>query len=383
MSKEQQSPNETKQITPDDLLNAPRRWHLALPLRVAEGFAERFQPTGFPNLGPALYKAASGDTTADYLLVESAQSLANWMEALCLDPGNPCRYNSECTNIPYVVVQEKVNEQEQDLTSSLTEPHRLASDEILEKAAYHGIRFKEILENTLGVNKQRPVHLPKIAKRLFYIDPACLLHGVFLEKLDGRIRFPRLLSATITAKYPQPVNSGGVMRGYVTISGSESSIPYSSQHFTSPEIMLHLTFHTDSLKMLGLDAEERNFLATFAFYKISKLIESFPRLRTACVLDVSGFSPAKADLKAVIDKAFTEERRKEVFGLKDKSVPSAQDLGEAENRLKKAEQENENADTQKKSDAKKKVEASKKDLVDMLTLSIALGTEKPSVLLKQ
>lgn len=42
----------------------------------------RFQPTGFPNLGAATYKTPGG---ADMLLVESAQSIANRLEAVCWD----------------------------------------------------------------------------------------------------------------------------------------------------------------------------------------------------------------------------------------------------------------------------------------------------------
>ncbi len=44
----------------------------------------RFQPTGFPDLGAATYQAA--DSTS-MLLVESAQSMANRMEAVCWDEG--------------------------------------------------------------------------------------------------------------------------------------------------------------------------------------------------------------------------------------------------------------------------------------------------------
>jgi CRISPR-associated protein Csb1 len=247
----------------------------------------------------------------DYLLVESAQSLANWMEALCLDPQNPCRYNSECAGIPYVVVREGDNHM--DLTSSLTEPHRLASDMIL-NANGNGSKFSSTLTQFLEVDRTRPVYLPRIAKRLFYIDPACLLHGVFLEKLDGRIRFPRLLSATITAKEPQAVNAGGVMRGYVTVAGSEASIPYSAQHFASSDINLQLIFHTDTLKAWGLDEEEENFLAAFALYKVHKLLNSFPRLRTACVLDPDLVPTINDDLRTAIGAAFTEARRQNVFG---------------------------------------------------------------------
>ncbi|MCC7010117.1 MAG: type I-U CRISPR-associated protein Cas7 [Acidobacteria bacterium] len=287
---------------------------MAVALKVADGFDRRFQPTGFPNLGPALYKAMNNGAPADYLLVESAQSLANWMEALCLDPQKPCRYNADCAGIPYVIVRDTVNKSREDLTSSLTEPHRLASDELVEKAKHNNRPFKTVLESLLDVNKQRPVHLPRIARRLFYLDPACLLHGVFLEKLDGRIRFPRLLSATITAKDAEPVNAGGVMRGYVTVVGEEASIPYTTQHFSSSEIKLHLTFHVDSLKGLGLDEGQETFLASFALYKINRLLGSFPRLRTACVLDPEAGLTIKPNLREAINAAFTPKSRAKTFG---------------------------------------------------------------------
>lgn len=314
MSTEQSTNNpQFSAVTPDTLLTAPRRWYLEARLKVAEGFDERFQPTGFPNLGPALYKAVNNGGATDYLLVESAQSLANWMEAICLDPQNPCRYNADCAGIPYALVREKLNQENKDLTSSLTEPHRLASDIVLD-AKSNSQTFSKLLTDLLQVDKQRPVYLPRIAKRLFYVDPACLLHGVFLEKLDGRIRFPRLLSATITAKEPEPVNAGGVMRGYVTAVGSEASIPYSTQHFASRDIKLQLTFHTDTLKGWGLDQPAENFLAAFALHKVAKLLNSFPRLRTACVLDPDSIPTVNLDLSAAVTAAFTEQRRHEEFG---------------------------------------------------------------------
>jgi CRISPR-associated protein Csb1 len=170
--------------------------------------------------------------------------------------------------------------------------------------------------------------LPRIAKRLFYLDPACLLHGVFLEKLDGRIRFPRLLSATITAKDAEPVNAGGVMRGYVTSAGSEASIPYSTQHFSSSDIKLHFTFHIDSLKGLGLDTEQEAFLASLALYKIDRLLGSFPRLRTACVLDPKSTLTITPNLGEAIEAAFSPQRRQEAFaGVTAPSLPEAAGRG--------------------------------------------------------
>src|SRR3954467_14309884 len=52
-----------------------------VPVEAVQG--SRFQPTGFPDLGAATYQA--GDT--DCLLVESAQSMANRLEATVWDAG--------------------------------------------------------------------------------------------------------------------------------------------------------------------------------------------------------------------------------------------------------------------------------------------------------
>jgi len=310
-------------VTPQTLLGARPRWHLAVPLKVAEGFGERFQPTGFPNLGAALYKAVVDGKSVDHLLVETAQSLANWMEHVCLDPQKPCRYNGDCTGIPYVVVQETVNAAPTDLTSSLTEPHRLGSDALIGTESRRTDFFNQ-LNRLLSIDENRPAHLPRFAKRLFYIDPACLLHGVFLDQLDNRVRFSRLLSCSITAKHPQTVNSGGQMRGYETLKskdGQPNSIPYSRQEFTSREITLHLTFHTDSLEDLGLDLAEQQFLAAFALYKINKLLASFPRLRTACVFDSGLSGTCNLDLTAAIQSTFTTERRGKTLGEANTDLP--------------------------------------------------------------
>ena len=54
---------------------------LEATLRPLQG--SRFQPTGFPNLGHAAYR--SHDGTGQTVLVESAQSMANRLEAVCWD----------------------------------------------------------------------------------------------------------------------------------------------------------------------------------------------------------------------------------------------------------------------------------------------------------
>lgn len=62
-------------------LERTNRLLLTVRLRPLQG--DRFQPTGFPSLGAATYQTRSGAK----LLVESAQSMANRLEATCWDTG--------------------------------------------------------------------------------------------------------------------------------------------------------------------------------------------------------------------------------------------------------------------------------------------------------
>ena len=66
-------------MTAFDLPSSPR---LLLDATLTPVQGSRFQPTGFPDVGPGVYTLPNGD---DQLLVESAQSVANRLEAACWD----------------------------------------------------------------------------------------------------------------------------------------------------------------------------------------------------------------------------------------------------------------------------------------------------------
>ena len=263
-------------------LDSASRLLVEATLRVAPGSGGRFQPIGFPDLGPALYKGIrSGNNSEGYaaesvdmLLVESVQSMANRLEDVCLEGED---YNADCQGIPYVRVLDG-HANNAFLTSSVREPHRIASPYVL-GAKRNSVVFREVMRASLKANKQRPVHIWKMAAAIFDEDPGCVLHGVFLEELDGRIRLPRLLSAYIEACSPNQANSGGVYRGEVT---AKDNIPYSRQEFTSPTITASFIFHVATLKGYGFSPEKNRFLQSWALYKINRFICQHLRLRTAC-----------------------------------------------------------------------------------------------------
>ncbi len=94
-------------------------------LRPLQG--DRFQPTGFPDLGPARYTLPDG-TKTEMLLVESAQSVANRMELACWDEANDDLI-PELKGLPYIRVK---NGNGSSLTNSVLEAHRINSPYILD-----------------------------------------------------------------------------------------------------------------------------------------------------------------------------------------------------------------------------------------------------------
>ena len=115
------------------LKDAPR---LLIEAQLTPVQGHRFQPTGFPNLGAATYKAPDG---TDMLLVESAQSLANRLEAVCWD-NDADDWVSPLQGLPVVKV---VVDGKTSLTNSVIEAHRLNSPYILEGDDKSLFRFLE------------------------------------------------------------------------------------------------------------------------------------------------------------------------------------------------------------------------------------------------
>ncbi|MEW6542254.1 MAG: type I-U CRISPR-associated RAMP protein Csb1/Cas7u [Nitrospirota bacterium] len=242
----------------------------------------RFQPTGFPDLGAATYTLHDG---TEMLLVESAQSMANRLEAVCWDEAKgdlvePLR------GLPYVVVKEdgKV------ITNSLLESHRLNSPYILEGKDK---TFFETLKKELGAMEKGPVDLKLLASVLLKYDANALLHGVFLAKSDlagGRLRLPRSLSAFIEACGVTVVANGGVKMDRVDPEGDTAKgfghVPYHRDEYTAEKITAYFNLDLKQIRSFGLGENVERLLIGLALYKIQKFLNEGLRLRTACDLEV-------------------------------------------------------------------------------------------------
>src|SRR3989338_6477609 len=99
-------------------LNGTTRLLASVELTPLQG--TRFQPTGFPDIGAATYDTPDGKKM---LLVESAQSMANRMEAVCWNSlkNQPA---DALKGLSYVAV---VDEKGAPLTNSILDSHRINS----------------------------------------------------------------------------------------------------------------------------------------------------------------------------------------------------------------------------------------------------------------
>jgi CRISPR-associated protein Csb1 len=289
-----------------DLSNLTAAPRLLLTATLKPVLGTRFQPTGFPDLGAATYKTAEGK---NMLLVESAQSMANRLEAVVWDAiAND--WVTPLKGLPLVAV---VDANKKSLTNSILEAHRLNSPYILEGTDK---TFVNTLKKELDVEKEGRADLRKLAAVLLKYDVNSLLHGVFIAKPDiagGRMRLPRALTAFIEASDVAVAASGGVKNDAVNPSGDTKkgfgNVPFHRDEFTG-----HITafFNIDlaQIRGYGLGKEVEELLYTLALYKVRALLDAPFRPRTACDLELEkitilkperGFElPSLADLSAVL-----------------------------------------------------------------------------------
>jgi CRISPR-associated protein Csb1 len=262
--------------------NAPR---LLLRARLKPLQGTRFQPTGFPEIGAAQYEGPDG---TPMLLVESAQSMANRMEAVCWD-----KVADDWVEPLKGLSVIKVNDKDgKPLTNSVLEAHRVNSPYILEgkdKSVF------DKLKSELADMEEGLVDLRKLARALLALDVNALLHGVFLAKKDlagGRLRLPRALSAFIEASDSKVASSGGVKNDSVNPSGDTSkgfgNVPFARDEFVSPEIYAYFNLDLAQLRGYGLPESAYALLVALALYKVSASLERGLRLRTACDLECDG-----------------------------------------------------------------------------------------------
>jgi CRISPR-associated protein Csb1 len=268
----------------DKLKDQPRLL-LKAALKPIQG--ARFQPTGFPDLGAATYDAIDSEgKNKKMLLVESAQSMANRLEAVCWDIVAD-DWVTALKGLPVVKVKDKTGK---SLTNSVLEAHRLNSAYIANAKGFDAIKAE------IAFDANRPFDRSPLLKTLLKYDPNTLLHGIFFEKIAGIIRLPRALTAFIEASEITVAASGGAkvdrVRPAKGDEGKTAKEGFGNVIYHRDEYCGNITafFNLDLalIRGFGLGADVEAMLIGIALFKIQRLLRDGLRLRTACDLEVVG-----------------------------------------------------------------------------------------------
>lgn len=272
-------------------IKAARRLLLEVDLAPLQG--DRFQPTGFPNLGHATYARPSDDSRS--LLVESAQSMANRLEAVYFD-GDRSELVEVLKGMPFIRV---TSESGEPITNSLLESHRTNSAYILEG---DDRTVERAILSELAIDKKTEVDLKimsRLHKFLLARDPNALVHGVFFAKpalAGGRLRIPRALSSFIEATGVEEAPSGGVKIDIVDPGSDDDknakkgfgNVPFPRVEYTAKKITAYFNLDVAQIQNYAISDDGKDFLLCLALWKMLRFLEGGLRLRTACDLRQTG-----------------------------------------------------------------------------------------------
>lgn len=261
-----------------------------------------FQPAGFPDLGAAEF----GD---NHLLVESAQSMANWLEGTTWDAAGNDQV-PELAGVPYVRI---VSPEGDFLSSSRLEAHRLASAYVMD-GKIDGIEGREWLPGQLGLVRGRPLDNQTVARTCFRLDPVSLIHGVFFaqQKWAWQPKISRAVTSFIEASGVKAAVSGGVKRDSVVNEAAPGdtkkgygSVPHHRVEYTAENITAYFTVDHAQFRSYGLSEPATALLEAIADFEIATLLDHGMRLRTRCdlvVREVRGERPLAAEAASRVAK---------------------------------------------------------------------------------
>jgi len=298
-------------MTTFDLPVSPR---LLLQAELTPVQGARFQPTGFPDVGAGVYTLPNGK---EQLLVESAQSVANRLEAACWDDVandlvRPLK------GLSYV----RVNDSDGKLlTTSIHEAHRLNSAYIQKSA------LQATLEEEIGADANAAKR--NLIGMLAKYDVGCLLHGGFFPKMTaaGSPRLSRALSGFIEAEGVGRVNTGGVKNDRVqsakdadsgkTAEEGFGNVPFHRTEFVAERVTAYFNLDLEQLRGYRLGVEMERLLLALALFKVQKFLATGLRLRTACDFAVSSLAvkapvefkvPALTEIEAALPALVQSEQ---------------------------------------------------------------------------
>lgn len=281
-----------------------------LEVDLAPVAGRRFQPTGFPDLGAAEFDSADGSKS---LLVESAQSMANRLEATTWDEARADQAEGLAA-LPYVRIEDPEGN---FLSSSRLEAHRLASAYVMD-GTVDGVEGKNWMKDRLGLETGRPLDYRAVARACFALDPVSLVHGVFFARKNWpwQPKIARAVTGFVEAYQTVPAVSGGVKRDVVNNEAKDGAttegygmVPYHRVEYTAGAITAYFTIDHAQFRSYGLPEPATALLEALAEFEIGSVLDGGLRLRTACdlrVLEVRGDQPDVGEAAVRVAKLAAE-----------------------------------------------------------------------------
>lgn len=296
--------SENTTLNPAALLADTNRHRITLQATLVPVSGDRFQPSGFPEIGHVIYKAPRpNQTTEDVCIVDSAASMANHLEAVCHADPRALELHEDLAALPHLQCltdDGKTKEPKRLVVTSLSEGHRLASTYFLGEMAKHVTNgkvgeqtFISILKAEFGVQdlgtKTHPLpgDWPKVFNTIYRYDPNSLVHGILFPSLG--IKIPRMLTAHHEAFGATRVPYSGVKFDKLGKTNSKQPL-FAVDEETAHEIRATFVLDLSLLRSFGrgddsgLKPRQKQFLLELAFWKIRELLAAPFRFRSNCDL---------------------------------------------------------------------------------------------------
>ncbi|MCC6342067.1 MAG: CRISPR-associated protein [Bryobacterales bacterium] len=344
-------------LTPGDVLERKEPLVLFATFEPVAGL-DRFQPAGFPEVGHVTYKAPRKNGAIENVcIVDSAASMANHLEALCMRGAHDFALVDELEGMPYLrcvtgdLEDGKLPAQKREVVvTSLTEGHRIAStyffgnrpkksmkwdgkgaqrltDEDAPAQKSFGDELAEPENFGIALDGSKKAHPPgdkwwNVFKTIFRYDPNALVHGVLFPQ--WQIKIPRVLTAHLEAFGASRVDRSGVKfdRLGKTTSGQpifpvdDATAREIRATFILDTALVHSFGRKNGNGTVGLGDEQKSFLVALALWKIQRLLEVPFRFRSGCHLKCAKLMDDKGqevsfavDIKDAISQSMFEEPR--------------------------------------------------------------------------
>ncbi len=298
---------------------------------------DRFQPTGFPEIGHVIYKAPRKNGETEHVcIVDSPASMANHLEAVCRRAPHDPDVVPELVGMPYLRCvtdpgwpegksDKNKSKPKEVVVSSLTEGHRIASTYFLggKQLGKNGkagdSSFEDEFAKECGILKLgKKAHAPADAwwtvfSTIFKYDPNALVHGVLFPQWN--IKISRVLTAHLEAFGAERVDRSGVKFDRLGKTTSGQPI-FAVDDATARQIRATFILDLALLRSFGredkkgdgktdtrgLSNNQKEFLLALALWKIGRILGGPFRYRSGCDLECSGTTWNDHDVKDALAK---------------------------------------------------------------------------------